>query len=70
MMKIDRIKKEMLNYRDFYGGDIPDTDRIRNAITKEQLRNILESHRRHLEFMLSDANSHLDEFKRKIGLNI
>jgi uncharacterized FlaG/YvyC family protein len=60
----------MLNYRDFYGGDFSDTQAIENAKTKKELAQVIERHRSHLEDMLSDANSHLDSFKREVKLTI
>lgn len=67
-MTIEKIKEEMLNWRDFYGGDIGDTEEINNATNKEELNNIMEKHRQLLEDMQRDADTHLDNFKRKIGL--
>ena len=60
----------MLKYRDFYGGDISDTKAIENAKTVKELGKILDQHGRFLEDMLCDAQSHLDNFKRKVGLHI
>ncbi len=67
-MTIEKIKEEMLKWRDFYGGDISDTEEIKNATSKEELNRIMEKHRQLLEDMLRDADSHLDNFKRKVGL--
>ena len=67
-MDIKRIKKEMLNWHDFYGGDISDVEAIKKAKTKQELNSIIERHRDFLEDMLSDANSHLDNFKRELGM--
>jgi len=69
-MKIKAIKKKMANYRDFYDGDLLEVSEIENATTKEELAKIIENHRNYMEAMLSDANSHLDNFKRKLGLDI
>jgi len=68
-MTIEKIKEEMLKWRDFYGGDISDTEEIKNATSKKELNTIMEKHREFLEDMLRDANSHLDNFKRKVGLD-
>lgn len=54
----------MLEWRDFYGGDIPYTDLIKKAKTKKELRQVLETHRSLLENTLIDAMTHLDEFKK------
>ena len=67
-MTIEKIKEEMLKWRDFYGGDISDTEEIKNATSKEELNRIIEKHRQLLEDMLRDADSHLDNFKRKVDL--
>ena len=67
-MTIEKIKQEMAKYRDFYGGDLLEVSEIKNCKTKKELGKIIERHRRHMEAMLSDANSHLDSFKRKIGI--
>lgn len=67
-MKIEDIKKEMLNYRDFYGGELLEVGEIEKATTKEELEKIIENHRSHLEMMLSDANGHLDNLKRRCKL--
>ena len=67
-MTIEKIKEEMLKWRDFYGGDISDTEEIKNATSKEELNSIIEKHRQLLEDMLRDADIHIDNFKRKVGL--
>ena len=67
-MTIEKIKEEMLKWRDFYGGDISDTEEIKNATSKKELNRIMEKHRQLLEDMLRDADNHLDNFKRKVGL--
>lgn len=69
-MKIEKIKKEMLKWRDFYGGNIIYTEEIKNATSKEELNEIMEKYRQFLEAMLRDADSHLDNFKRKVGLGL
>lgn len=69
-MTIEKIKQEMANYRDFYGGDLLEESEIKDCKTVEELNRIIERHRSHMEDMLSDAMSHLDNFKRKIGLHI
>lgn len=69
-MKLETIKTKMLEWTDFYGGDLPDKEAIRNATTKEELATILENHRRNMEAMLADAHAHLDEFKRYMGLSL
>lgn len=67
---IEKIKQEMLKYRDFYGGDLLGESEIKNAKTRQELSDIIERHRTHMEDMLGDAHSHIDNFKRRINLHI
>jgi regulator of sigma D len=67
-MKISEIKQFILEYKDFYGGDIPNTDEIKRARSKQELRDILHNHRIFLEDQLADALNHLREFKDSITL--
>jgi len=69
-MDIEKIKKEMISFRDFYGGDLLGLDEIKDAKSEKELEQIIERHRSHMEMMLNDACSHLDSFKRKIGLHL
>ena len=69
-MKIKAIKEEMLWFTDFYGRDISDRQSIMDAKSKKELADIIERHRSFMEDMLSDANSHLDSFKKSLGLTI
>lgn len=69
-MTIAKIKKEMLAYEDFYGGDLSDTEAIKDATTKKELADIINNHRDFMVDMLADAESHLRDFKKKIGLSI
>jgi hypothetical protein len=65
-MNIRQIKKEMKNWIDFYGGDFIVFDEIDKAKTGDELRNIFDRHEKRFEDMLSDACSHLREFKNKV----
>lgn len=69
MMKLEQIKKEMVKYKDFYGGELQNVDQIQGSRTKKELAKIIEGHRRFMDDVLSDANSHLDDFKKKIGVS-
>lgn len=68
-MTIEKIKKEMLAHKDFYGGDIPYTDEIKRATTKKELAALMDRYSSLLEDMAIDAQSRHDKFKRKLGLN-
>lgn len=60
----------MLKWTDFYGGDLADTEAIKKGKTKKELKAILDRHQSFMEDMLSDAGSHLDSFKDKLGLRM
>lgn len=67
-MEIEKIKEEMIKYRDFYGGDLLNVDEVITCETKDELKEILWKHDSHMEMMLSDAKSHLNHFTQKLGL--
>lgn len=67
-MTLEKTKTEILNWKDFYGGDIIDAEAVKSATTKKELADIMEKHRNYMEDMLCDALSNLDEFKGRIGL--
>lgn len=67
-MTLQDKKREMAKYLDFYGGDLLGYSDIEKAKTKADLSKIIEEHRSHMEMMLCDANAHLDNFKKRIGL--
>ncbi len=69
-MKISEIKQKMLNHKDFFGGDIMQTDEIEKAKTKKELAEIMDSYESHLKMMSIDAISHHSRFRREIGLHI
>jgi len=69
IMHLEEIKAEMKTFRDFYGGDLLDVSEIDSCTTKEELRQIIVKHESHMEMMLADALSHIEKFKKKVGLN-
>lgn len=68
-MSIKEIKKEMLKFKDLYGGELLDIDKVKQTKTKKELYEIIESHRNHMEMMQNDSDRHLDRFQQKLGLN-
>lgn len=66
-MEISAIKKKMLKWRDFYGADIFEADRIKKAKTKKELDAVLISYSRHMEARESDARSHFEQFRGTLG---
>ena len=69
-MEIAEIKKEMLNFKDFWGGELLNSEDIEGATTKEELKQIINKHHGFLEAELADAQSHLRHFTKKIGLEM
>jgi len=69
-MKLKELKNKILEWTDFFGGDIISEDAVRNAKNKEDLSAALEVHRSFMEDQLCDANSHLDDFKKELGLTM
>ena len=66
-MTIKEIKKQMKDWSDFWGGDIMyDIDACK---TKEDLAELMNNYYRYLEDAGTDALTHCEEFKRKLGLN-
>lgn len=69
-MTITEIKKAMLAYTDFYGSEIMYTDEIKKAKTRKELAEIIDRYRGHLQDVATDAESHLENFKKKLGISI
>lgn len=69
-MEISEIKQEMKRFRDFYGGDILDIDAIDSCETKKELAYLLYRHELHMEMMLCDAISHLEQFRKRVSLGL
>lgn len=67
-MRITEIKKKMMEWEDFYGGDIFYTAEIRNAKTKKALADIMETYSRYLEDQAIDAQTHFEGFVKELGL--
>lgn len=69
-MTLDEIKQEMMSYQDFFGGQLLEVQSIKHAKTKEDLKVIIDSHNDHLEMMVTDAQSSLNRFRQRLGLNV
>jgi len=67
-MTITQIKAKMMAWRDFYGADIFETDRIEKAKTKKELDAVLHDYSRHMEDRESDARNHFDRFRNSLNL--
>tara|TARA_B110000211_G_scaffold212859_1_gene252843 strand:- start:387 stop:599 length:213 start_codon:yes stop_codon:yes gene_type:complete len=68
-MDIEKVKKEMTDYRDLIGGSLLDSSDIEICETKEELAEIIDKHNDHLEGVLNDTQSALSRFKIKLGLS-
>jgi hypothetical protein len=67
-MKLEKIKKIMIKWRDFYGQDICAVDEIVNATSKEELLRIINKHIEFIQDQNIDAISHAEEFRRSLKL--
>lgn len=65
-MNIDEIKKQMKEYRDFFGGDLINVDEIDNCANKGELRRLIDRHSEHIEMQCSDALRHLDRLTERL----
>ena len=61
-LTIKQIRKKLLQWEDFYGQDLVNTDNIKKCKTKNDCLVILQSHRRFQEDQNIDAGSDLDSF--------
>lgn len=68
-MTIGKIKKEMLEWKDFWGGEIINSDEIDKAKTKKELAQILDRHENFMKYQAIDAESHLENFRRKLNIS-
>ena len=67
-MTLKEIKKELLEWTDFYGQDIVDKEAIKKCKTKNDCYEILRSHRFYQQNQNIDAGTDLDQFVKKLGL--
>ena len=63
------IKKQIKEYRDFWGLEIHYQEDIKNATTYRELGEVLDAYHRHIEDMANDAQADLNRFRKKIGLD-
>jgi uncharacterized protein with von Willebrand factor type A (vWA) domain len=67
-MTIPKIKEELKNFTDLYGNKLLDYHEINSCKTLFDIENIIEKHREHVHECIKDVDSHLDNFKRKLGI--
>ena len=69
-MQIGEIKQKMKEYRDYYGWELTEHNRIDSAETLEELKEIIDIHISFVESASLDAESNLNSLKRSLGLNL
>src|SRR5690349_9690334 len=69
-MTLTETKKAILAYRDFFRGDIFWIDDINNDEPTEELAKILDRYSPQLDDTHNDAQSHLSNSRKEIGLHI
>ena len=67
-LTLTEIKHRILEWEDFYGQDIVQTDLIKKAKTKKVIKEIIQTHIRWLQLQNIDAVKHAEEFMDKIGI--
>lgn len=67
--ELEEAKTEMKNYIDFFGGSLRNKDEIDGAKSVEDLDAIFSSHHDFLMDMAIDAQTSLEQFKRKLGIS-
>ena len=67
-MNIKQIKNKMLKWRDYYGQDIPDYEKINNAKNKKELKEILYDHGNFLADQYTESLYYLNDFIKSLGL--
>lgn len=65
-MKIEDVKKQMKEYKDFFGGNLIDVDEIDACTNKGELRRLIDRHSEHIEMQCSDALGHLDRLTERL----
>lgn len=68
-MKIEEIKKKMINYIDLGGNSLLGKEEINQCETKEELAEIFEQYHDFIEAVANDTQNALLRFKNKLGLN-
>jgi hypothetical protein len=66
---LEKTKEEMKKFRDAFGQPLIWSDEIDSCRHVIDCDAIIERHREHLIDTVSDAEKHLDNFKRRIGIS-
>ena len=63
-MKLGTMKELVVEWIDYYGQDIADTQKIADAKTIEELIEVINDHIRFLRLQNIDAITHAENFKK------
>ena len=66
-MKTKDIKKKILSWVDFYGGEVLQQDELKKCTNKKQCQEIMETYRKFLELQHVDAMMDFDNFVKGLG---
>lgn len=67
-LKFTEKKEKLKKWKDFYGGDLINSDEIDKAKTEKELSIILNKHEDFLDSMHCDAMSNISQFRNKLKL--
>jgi len=67
-MSIEEIKLKMLEYRDYFGSSLINSNNIENCEDIIQLAEILDYHEQFIGDQCNDAQNGVNRFKRDLGL--
>jgi len=67
-LTVAEIKHKVLEWEDFYGQDIVQTDLIKKAKSKKVIKEIINNHIRWLQDQNIDAIKHAEQFIEELGL--
>lgn len=67
-MKIEEIKKKMIDYRDYFGSSLVNSSDIEACEDMEDLAEILDYHEQFIGDQCNDAQNGVNRFKRSLGL--
>ena len=68
IMDLKTAKRKMLEWTDFWGGEIIYTDEIIKSKTKKDLEIVFDKYIAHIEQIGMDAVSHANKFKNELRL--
>ena len=64
------LKKQMIKWRDFYGGELLAIDKVVTATSMDELEKIMHEHRNFLEAQYNDAVTHIEKAMKEFSFNL